>query len=77
MTTQAIKVSTTFQAIGDGTKSVLIEAQGGDFGWTDASAPDATTPVHNLRSGESILLPAGINVQVMGGGGTCVYTIYP
>lgn len=77
MTTKSIKVTPAFQAIGDGTKQVLIEAQGGDFGWADAAAPDGTTPVHRLASGNSILLPVGMNVQVSGDGGTCVYTVYP
>lgn len=81
-TNPLVKADATWQAAGDGTKQVLIEAVGGDLMWVDGDTPAAGAIGHRLSRGSNILLPSGMKVKFRdaGGGidqGSCLVTIYP
>lgn len=81
MATDKLKLTPAWQAVGDGSKAVLIVASGGNLCWCDNDAPVAGGPEHFLAAGDEILLPAGMHVQARCDDATypgeVVFTVYP
>lgn len=81
MATDTKKLTPAWQAVGDGSKAVLISARGGNLCWCDNASPVDGGPDHFLAAGDEILLPAGMKPQVRADDATypgdVVFTVYP